>query len=510
MGNPKHRPKQEEIDRFHKKRRKAAEELRKRQLALGLVPGHSPSISNRKSEYETVEEEQAARKIAVEEQVKIFRSMLPTLLRRLSRIKDPRNPKTLKHKLNVVMLYGILTFIFQMASRREANREISRPTFKEQLQKVFPELESLPHNDTLNRLLGRIDVNQIEAAHIEQIIRFIRKKKFWRYLVVNCYPIAVDGTQKFTRNTCWSEECLQRQVKDKSEEGSHTQYYVYVLEANLAFRDGMVIPLISEFLSDGEGDQKKNKQDCEINAFKRLAERLKKYFPRLSIMVLLDGLYPNGPIMELCRKYRWQFMIVLQDGSLPSVWEEVEGLKKLEINNHMYRPWGNRQQHFWWVNDIEYCYGENNKKHQIVHVVICEEKWEEVAKDTADIVQKSSRHAWISSEPLTTANVHERCNLAARFRWTVELNILTEKRQGYQYEHCFSYNWQAMKGYHYLMRMGHMINVIAQHTKHLAKMVRDIGTRALVKFLRDTFSGPWLDRLPIRHLLVKTYQIRLE
>jgi hypothetical protein len=23
-------------------------------------------------------------------------------------------------------------------------------------------------------------------------------------------------------------------------------------------------------------------------------------------------------------------------------------------------------------------------------------------------------------------------------------------------------------------------------------MVRDIGTRALVKFLRDTFSGPWL------------------
>jgi hypothetical protein len=92
----------------------------------------------------------------------------------------------------------------------------------------------------------------------------------------------------------------------------------------------------------------------------------------------------------------------------------------------------------------------------------------------------------------------------------VESNILTEKRQGYQYEHCFSYNWQAMKGYHYLMRLGHMINVIAQHTKHLAKMVRDIGARALVKFLRDTFSGPWLDTLSIRHLLVKSYQIRLE
>jgi hypothetical protein len=32
--------------------------------------------------------------------------------------------------------------------------------------------------------------------------------------------------------------------------------------------------------------------------------------------------------MELCRQYNWDFMIVLQDGSLPSVWEEIEGLKR--------------------------------------------------------------------------------------------------------------------------------------------------------------------------------------
>ena len=42
---------------------------------------------------------------------------------------------------------------------------------------------------------------------------------------------------------------------------------------------------------------------------------------------------PNGPIMEVCRKNRWDFMIVLQDKSLPSVWEEYEGLKKLETDN---------------------------------------------------------------------------------------------------------------------------------------------------------------------------------
>jgi hypothetical protein len=37
----------------------------------------------------------------------------------------------------------------QMASRREANRELSGPAFLATLQALFPELESLPHADTL-------------------------------------------------------------------------------------------------------------------------------------------------------------------------------------------------------------------------------------------------------------------------------------------------------------------------------------------------------------------------
>ena len=47
-------------------------------------------------------------------------------------------------------------------------------------------------------------------------------------------------------------------------------------------------------------------------------------------------------------------MIVLQDKSLPSVWEEYEALKKLLPENCYKRKCSNRKQHFKWVNDIEY------------------------------------------------------------------------------------------------------------------------------------------------------------
>ena len=44
----------------------------------------------------------------------------------------------------------------------------------------------------------------------------------------------------------------------------------------------------------------------------------------------------------------WDFMIVLQDGSLPTVWEEIEGLQKLEPAPTWTQNWGDRRQRFQW------------------------------------------------------------------------------------------------------------------------------------------------------------------
>ncbi len=500
-----HRPTKKELKKQRKEKKQAEKELRKSLEAEGIIINGRESMPNRKCPYINVEEEQAEREEAVTEQLRIMTALLPTLLKRLSKIDDPRNPKKIKHKLTILMIYGILSFVFQMASRREANREMTRPMFIKNLQIYFPEIEDLPHNDTLMRLLSGIEVGEIESAHIELIRKFIRNKKFRRYLIDNCYPIAIDGTQKFVRNEIWSEECLERKVKKG--EGEEKQYYVYVVEANLAFHNGMTIPLMSEFLNYAEGDTENNKQDCEQKAFHRIAQRLKQEFPRLPVMVLLDGLYSNGPVMEHCLKNRWQFMIVLKDNSLPNVWKEYEALKELEKNNKVKMTWDTRKQCFQWVNEIEYYY-ENDKKKIILHVVVCEETWKAV-NTSGEIEIISSRHAWISSKPLSSCNIHERCNLAARKRWCIETGLLIEKRHGYQYEHCFSYNWNAMKGYHYLMRIGHLFGILAQYSECLIQKVKALGRRGFIKFIRETIASPWLEKDMVRKRLNRNFQLRL-
>ncbi|MCX6929553.1 MAG: hypothetical protein NT154_41015, partial [Verrucomicrobia bacterium] len=173
---------------------------------------------------------------------------------------------------------------FQMSSRRQANREMTRPMLEANLRLLFPDLDQLPHQDTLARLLARIEVNEIEQAHLDMIRRLIRGKKFRRYLIGGCYPIAIDGTQKFTRAQCWDAACLERKVGGKKAENPpqepDQQYYVYVLEANLAFENGRVIPLLSEVLSDTEGEPLKDNGQIRPGIGRARADRVRAPDPR--------------------------------------------------------------------------------------------------------------------------------------------------------------------------------------------------------------------------------------
>ena len=63
--------------------------------------------------------------------------MLPGLLLKLKKIKDPRQPLKIKHKITVLMIYGILLFVYQVGSRRTANKELSAPIFFERLLSGF-------------------------------------------------------------------------------------------------------------------------------------------------------------------------------------------------------------------------------------------------------------------------------------------------------------------------------------------------------------------------------------
>jgi hypothetical protein len=274
---------QAEIKERRQRRREAQAALREKELAAGLERATNPSASNGISPHASVAEEQAQREEVVRHFLEAIGAQLPALLESLAQIKDFRNPKKVTHQLTMALLYGILCFVLQTASRREANRELTGPVLLGHLRALFPEMESLPHQDTLNRILAGIEVEALQEAHVQMIRRLVRNKKFERWLIDGCYPIAIDGTQKAARREQVSEQWLQRR-KNAGTDKEYTQYYLYVLEASLAFPNGLTLPLMSEFLNYAEGDTDTGKQDCELKAFHRLAKRIKAAFPKLPIL----------------------------------------------------------------------------------------------------------------------------------------------------------------------------------------------------------------------------------
>ncbi|MEE4239574.1 MAG: hypothetical protein V2I51_22880, partial [Anderseniella sp.] len=113
------------------------------------------------------------------------------------------------------------------------------------------------------------------------------------------------------------------------------------------------------------------------------------------------------------------------------------------------------------------------------------------------------------SRSLSRLNVHTRCNLGARYRWGIEGAFLVEKHQGYAYEHAFAKNWNAMKGYHYLMRLAHLINTLARFSKQLAGLFATLGVQAAIGFIRNTLTGPWLDAQQVEQRLSRPFRLRL-
>ena len=470
------------------------------------------NILNQKSKFETAGEEMEDRTQIVTETLKVYKRYLPGLIKDFANIKDPRNPKKIEHKFTMLILYGIFSFVFNRSSRRAVDSSMTA-VFMENMHEFFPELDTIPHSCTLARVLEGIDAMDIEAVTVKMVKRLISDKKLINYMVDKKYVIAIDGVHKFTREWEWCKNSLAKH-KTGQPKGVN-QYYANALEASIVLPEGLTIPIMSEFMdrekySDKGTNTEKGKQDCELKAFKRLSARLKEYFPHLKIAVTLDGLYANGPLMKLCKEYNWDYMIVLKDNSLKTVWEEIKSHRRDGIaQRHSGKCIKGVSQEFWWVNKVAYKHGINKSETLYLNTVVCEETYNYLDSKTGEEITKTTRFVWVSDREITVNNVERRCNLIGRPRWNIETQNLVEKYHGYSYSHCFSYNWNAMKGYHYLMHIAHIINVLLLNSTEIIGRVKKKGVRRFIELLLLIFEGSILDVARIKESLEQRYQVRL-
>jgi hypothetical protein len=416
-------------------------------------------------------------------------------------VTDPRNPLKIFYPLASLAFAGVTLFLFHLKARRQIGLLLRNGPSVYKFQALFG-VERFPHGDTLDATFSNLKAEQVQRVVSGMTETLIRKKVLYSYRLFGIYFIvAIDGTGtiSFSRRHC--PHCLTRTRNGK------THYYHPVLEAKLITSNGFAFSLMTEFI-ENPGD-KATKQDCELKAFYRLAERLKARFPRLPILLSMDGLFAGGPTFDLCRSYGWKFMIVLKDDDLPSVNEEFDALSNLQPENRLVWRTGKRaqiKQAFRWADDIAYV--DSDKKEHILSVLQCLE-----TKPDQEGKKKTTKFKWVTNCKISSQNVTTLSNDGGRMRWKIEnegFNV--QKKGGYELEHAYTNHPNSAKIFYFLLQIAHLLAQLLYKANLLKTGFRDgFGSAKNMAFrLLEAWRNARLTQVDITAALQKRFQIRFD
>lgn len=416
---------------------------------------------------------------------KVIKGKCPSLFKLMADLTDHR--KRRDYQVTELITGAIALFLFKETSRNSFNNDRCE-LFKSNYFKIFR--LRLPHMDTVDAFLRKLSPYQLENLKAALVGGLIEQKVLQRFKLLGKYfKVAIDGTGV----TSYDENDAEQTRLHKTHKNGKITYTRYVVEAKLVSSSGLAISLASEWVANESG-RSFNKQDCEQRAFARLAQKLKKYFPRLPICLLADGLYPNKTFMKICKDNDWQFVVVLKDDSLKTLQEDIKDVESK--NRHSIKAFDtcnkgktHIEQNYQWIT-APLSHGTYT-----VYWISCTETITGKDKDGADIDPKISRFVFLTSMEVDKKNVRNIAQ-AGRMRWKIENEgFNTQKHGGYELEHKYSRStFACFKNYYQCLQIAHMINQLVAHSKNIEDML-DTNKKLTIKHL-------WKDLISVLKILI--------
>lgn len=394
---------------------------------------------------------------------KVIDTHFPELTNSSNSLSDSRKRKV--YSMAEIVLGSLFMYIFKETSRNAYNNDWRETCFRKNFFKYFG--FNLPHADSIDDVLRVLPPEELEELKMQLVGGLIEQKMFRKFRFLGKFHlVAVDatGTATFDHKHC--DQCLTKTSKT-----GVVTYFHYVLEAKIVTTTGLSISLASEFI-ENDPDRDYEKQDCEQKAFKRLAKKIKKHFPRLPVCILADGLYPNNTVFDICAKNNWQFIITLKDGNLKSFQTEVGLLKVTARKRNVCKADKTTRTtlEYAFLNDIEYS-------GRYFSWVECNE----TIVNIKGAIISNQRFTYITNVFQDQRNVIETAD-SGRLRWKIENEgFNSQKNLGYALEHKFSRkSLIAMQNYYQLLQIAHMINQLVERTNEVVNILKEHSKQTIV------------------------------
>ena len=417
--------------------------------------------------------------------LRIQNHYFPDLLEDIANVMDGRHQSYIEYEIEVILYVMMLKNVCSILSMQEMSSKFDEDECTKNIYRILglEEKDYLPHYVTINECLSKLDTEELEKVRKKMIYNLIRKKSFNEAKFLGQYwLVIVDGTQLFCFKERHCEHCLTKTI-NKGTNNEKTIYFHHVLEAKIVLNDDIVISIATEFIENPK--EKPTKQDCETKAFKRLAESLKKMFPRLPICLLADSLYASEPVFGICNRNKWEFLIRYKDGSIPTLAQEYRDIKDMGESEeetiavdeiYKRKPKSKAIHKMKWVNDLEYA----DYKVAVMEL--------EIEKDG----EKWRAFQWVTSLRITVRTAHEFAQ-TGRKRWLIEnegFNI--QKNIRYFITHANSLNYEAMKNHYLITQLSDMLLQLYEHgvkgLKIIKRTLKDISDGLLESLRKQALT----------------------
>jgi hypothetical protein len=416
--------------------------------------------------------------------------MLPRLNQFLSEVEDPRVPWLVTYDIEGMVWSMTLQRLCLVESARGWDDIKSQGFLLANINALSGcDFEHLPHSDTLKHLAGELDPDELNWVLYKCFIQLRTDKRLELFRHNGYFRIAIDATE-FHTSRHPMKHCCHRTLAN-----GEIEYFQSALVVSLVAENGIRIPLHVEFIRNNEDAVEYAKQDCEFKAFFRMADKLKKAFPRQHFHLLLDSLYFSVKVIGLIESHHWKYTIVWKDQVAPS----FSALARKEIakrtSNRLpvdAREAGEKYVCGWYNGAI--FKPHKAERGYSVNVFRAEGTfaWSE---------GKHTTFAYATNQKLNKENIKEELQ-NGRTRWQIETAFNVQKNSELALERSFGTRENVSLVYFMIVQLAFLIRTLMTSTNYFEKLLQQETTGSTLGSARRTFAEC--------HRSVKAFMLQLK
>ena len=339
------------------------------------------------------------------------------------------------------------------SANRDLDHDRDEPAFLDNINRLSGgKMERLPHSDTVKYVMEKLDPMELAGVRDRMLRRLIRNKVLYsmrpskEVTGKKHFPVAIDAVHFHT-----SHRKIPHSTRRVHTDGT-VDYMLIALEAQIVNRDGRRIPLMTEFI-ENEQNPDYVKQDCELKACKRLLPRLKETYPRLPLVILLDGLYLCEDIVNLVRKNGWELSVTVTDKTsafLAKAEEKMAANPRNRIEDT--DPVDERRRTVTWANGVKHVFGDTEVCLNVLKMNKTNDQGETETLFYATTIFLSKRR------------VIGVLDQVCRTRWQIEESFKVQKCHGLGLEEAFGTVENAGLNFYHLVQIANIIMQLILHS----------------------------------------------